>query len=340
MPRPLPRLAVPLHEVPKVGLLYPFRPPLKPDDEKRKMMKKSRASARLMIVAIAAVVLTYVAFPEVIEPVQAQTSGSCALPNYPDASCTGVRAGTSLTVVNGNMTISTANTVVDSKDIRGCITVTAPGVVIKNSKITCSGTPYAIDYYQVSGTWLTIQDSTITCTGGDGSTAIGEEQVTALRNNISACENGFDVNKNMTIQDNYIHDMWQSSVAHTDGIQMWYTATGVIIQHNRIYSNNGTSAIISPSQGTLGTVIRDNLFAGGAYTLYCRQGGAGGQQIINNHFSTIFYPKVGAYGPWTDCGDEAVVSGNVYHETGQLLPGQSTSTPPPPAAPSNLRIIR
>src|SRR5690349_18091697 len=94
-----------------------------------------------------------------IVPVAAQ--GSCALPNYPDASCTGVPSGTALTVVSGNMSISTANAVVDSKDIRGCVTVTAPGVVIKNSKITCSNGVYAIDTYQVTGTWLTIQDSTI-----------------------------------------------------------------------------------------------------------------------------------------------------------------------------------
>ena len=41
--------------------------------------------------------------------------------------------------------------------------------------------------------------------------------------------------------------------------------------------------------------------------------------MIDNHFSTIFYPKVGAYGAWTDCEDEDV-RGNVYHETGQPLP--------------------
>jgi hypothetical protein len=108
---------------------------------------------------------------------------------------------------------------------------------------------------------------------------------------------------------------------------MWDTATGVTIQHNRIYANNGTSAIISPSAGTLGTVIKDNLFAGGAFTLYCRQAGSGAQQIVNNHFSTTFYQTVGEYGPWTDCEDEAEVSGNVYHETGELLPGQPPLPP-------------
>jgi hypothetical protein len=302
-------------------------------------LAKMRGLARLAIATLAAAILLSAGFSTVTRPVAAQGSaGNCALPNYPDASCTGVPPGITLTVVNSGMTISTANTIVDGRDIRGCVRVTAPGVIIRNSRITCSG-PYVIDTIGVAGTWLTIQDSEIACING-GMAAIGEEQVTALRNDISGCENGFDVNKNMTIQDNYIHDLFQGGSAHTDGIQMWNTATNVIIQHNRIYANNGTSAIISPSEGNLGTVIRDNLFAGGAYTLYCRQNGSGGQQVINNRFSTLFYPKSGAGGPWTECGDEAVVSGNVYHETGQLLPGQTGPAPPsPPAAPVNLRII-
>jgi hypothetical protein len=247
------------------------------------------------------------------------STGACPLPAYPDATCTGVPAGTSLTIVNGNMTINTAGTVVDSKDIRGCVTVNAASVVIRKSKIACNG-PYVIDAYGVSGTWLRIEDSEVSCNNTNG-TAIGEENITVLRTNIHGCENGFDVNFNFLIQDNYIHDMYQSAVAHTDGIQMWPSANDVTIKHNRIYANDGTSAIISAGSGTSNILIQDNLFAGGAYTLYCRQNGPGtNYRVINNHFSTIFYPTVGAYGPWTDCDDEAQVTGNVYHETGLPVP--------------------
>ncbi len=38
-------------------------------------------------------------------------------------------------------------------------------------------------------------------------------------------------------------------------------------------------------------------------------------RVIGNHFSTIFYPKVGVFGSNTDCGGETW-SGNVIHETG------------------------
>jgi hypothetical protein len=136
----------------------------------------------------------------VVEPVAAQANGgNCALPNHPDASCTGVPAGIALTVVKGDLVVSAANAVVDSKDIRGCVRVTAPGVTIRNSKITCRRAPYAVDTFEVAGAWLTIQDSVISCAGRTGTTAIGEENVTVLRSDISGCENGFDTNKNMLI---------------------------------------------------------------------------------------------------------------------------------------------
>ena len=112
-------------------------------------------------------------------------------------------------------------------------------------------------------------------------------------------------------------------VAHTDGAQITPVGRDVSFIHNTIYSNDGTSAIITPLASTgivTNVLIKDNLLAGGAYTLYCQQSGSGNDyRVIGNHFSTIFYPKVGAYGPWTDCEDETEVSGNVYHETGEPL---------------------
>ena len=83
----------------------------------------------------------------------------------------------------------------------------------------------------------------------------------------------------------------------------------VTIRHNTIYVPGGTSALISPkvSSGVIANIlVRDNLVAGGAYTIYCPQEGSGNQfRLTDNHFSTLFSPKVGEYGPWTDCEDEA-----------------------------------
>ncbi len=251
-------------------------------------------------------------------------SSSCALPDYPDASCTGVPAGTSLTVVNGDMTISTADTVIEGKDIRGCVEVTAPGVIIRKSKIVADCF-YVIKSHGVGGTWLLIEDSEISCDDNSG-TGVGDSYITIRRANIHGCENGLDVDGYFDIQDSYIHDLYNGPGAHSDGIQTNNGGTNITIKHNTIYSDAGTSSIILHDNGADNTVIRDNLLAGGAYTLYCARPGASSNfDLINNHFSTKFFDTVGDFGPWTDCDDDASVpgnqvTGNVYHESGDPVP--------------------
>jgi hypothetical protein len=271
--------------------------------------------------------------------------GSCALPKYPDGTCTGVPVGTSLTTVNGDMVITTANTVVDAKDIHGCVTVKAPGVVIKRSKVSCRNS-YVIASSDgaYNGTGLVVQDTEIDC-GSTSGTAIGDTNFTATRVNIHDCENGSDVDQNVTIEDSYIHNLFNSAQSHTDGIQFagghyqivdgkyvrdsrgnpveLSNAANITIRHNTIYSYNtsdhqdGTSAIISNHGSDVNVLIDSNLMAGGAYTLYCDQGATGvNYRVTNNHFSRAFHPTVGAYGAMTSCSDETS-SGNVIHETGQ-----------------------
>jgi hypothetical protein len=247
-----------------------------------------------------------------------------------------------LTSYTGPSTISTANTVISGK-IMGCVRVTAPGVVIRNSKILCErpGT-YVVDSSDgaYSGTPLLVEDSEVACTtrgvgtSGPG-TAFGEANITVRRTSIYGCENGFDVNQRITIEDSYIHDMYNGpGDPHTDGIQMaashlengsWVRgAKDVVIRHNTIYGMGddgsfGTSAIISNPGGDTNILIEHNLMAGGAYTLYCEGGSRGtNYRVLNNRFSRRFGSKVGTYGPSTDCSDE-VQSGNVYHETGEPL---------------------
>ena len=72
-----------------------------------------------------------------------------------------------------------------------------------------------------------------------------------------------------------------------------------------------------------GVTIKDNLLAGGAYTLYCPRDRSSDVRVIGNHFSKMYYPTGGAFGPWTDCLKVSEVSGNVWEGTAIMLPGQS-----------------
>jgi hypothetical protein len=233
-----------------------------------------------------------------------------------------------LTVYNGDLDVGSANAIIDGRDIRGCVRIHAPGVVIRRSRITCLSSPAVASFANAyAGTGVVLEDVEISCGNTKGATAVGDANFTVRRANIHSCENGFDVDGGVVIEHSYIHDLMRYNAAtdpHVDGSQITPVGRNIVIVHNTIYAGDGTSAIISPdvSAGVVSNVlIKDNLMAGGTYTLYCQQGGPGNNyRVIDNRFSTVQYPAVGMYGPWTECEDESQVVGNVYHETGRPVP--------------------
>lgn len=278
-------------------------------------------------------------------------ASTCPLPAYPSASCTGVPVGTVLTAYAGPNPVVADNTVIDSKNITSCLEINADNVTITKSKITVAGCGQGVVYLNDQNLTadLTITDSEIACTaGGVGTsgpgTAFSEARMTVRRADIYGCENGFNVNQTMTIEDSFIHDLYNEGAdPHTDGIEFgtghWngssFTCTGgcvrdVTISHNTILSmcpgattpetDEGcytTSAIISHSFGVdQNILIQNNLLGGGAFTLYCDIGFTGvNYHVDNNHFTTRYKATVGFFGPSSDCSDETT-SGNVYDETG------------------------
>jgi hypothetical protein len=300
------------------------------------IIKNPARLARLTTASLAVALSILGGFPDAVQPAAAQTSG------YPDATNTGVPAGTALTVVNGGMTITTSGAIVENKDIRGCVTVNATNVIIRKSKVSCSGQSVIWS----GSTNLLVEDVEIACGGTPATTALTPANYTSRRVNAYGCENIMWAERNVTIEDSYLHDPIPynpQTDPHTDSVQIPGGGSNITIRHNRIYggyisgSNFGNSAI-TMGGGTSNIIVDNNVLAGGGYTMYCNQGGRGTNDVYrNNRFSRVLVSTVGGFGPWTDCTDENI-SGNVYHETGLLLPGQST--PPPPAAPTALRIIR
>lgn len=246
---------------------------------------------------------------------------SCpALPAFPDASCTGVPSGTSLTTHSGDQTITTNNTTIDGWNT-GCVDVNANNVTIKNSKITCSEGGIFIE---PGKTGLAIQDTEVDCTG-TGGTAIGPQDYTMLRIDSDGCENGAWAEHNVTIRDSYIHHLIDYDPVHdphTDGVQIPSSATNLTIDHNRIYGNYvdpssfGSSALTTAS-GMSNVSITSNLFAGGGYALRC-QGAAGSTTFVvtGNRFSTIFVSTVGGFGAADGfcIGAATTYSDNVFYD--------------------------
>ena len=170
---------------------------------------------------------------------------------WPDASNTGVPAGTALTP-SGGMTINTAGAVINARDISGAVVVNAPNVTIRRSRFRAS------TFFQVdnNSTGLVIEDSefigTVPCHN-----SIGSNNLTVRRSEFTGCENGMDIGGagNVVFEDNWVHDLELEESAvfsdgpHTDGIQIGEGAENLIIRHNNISpqdsgSPQSTSAII------------------------------------------------------------------------------------------------
>lgn len=241
---------------------------------------------------------------------------------WPDASTTGPTGA--LTVHSGNLTLSIPGQVVSDLDIRGCVSVRADNVTIRNSKVTCSG------FYQISnftsGPWtefsgLLVEDVEIDCQMQLENKAIAFSGYTARRVHVHHCGDGFHASTDVLIEDSFI-DLPVSSDdgPHYDGIQS-DGGRNIRIDHNRIVNPQGQTAAILMSTNTApirDVWVTDNLLAGGGYTLYCGTGQGG--VTVNFHATGnrwLRSPRA-QWGPTTSCGSVAEWSDNQWIDGGAV----------------------
>ncbi len=217
----------------------------------------------------------------------------------PDAPNIGVPPGTTLTP-SGAMTISTAGAVVNAREVTGSITVNAPNVTIRNSRIVSN------DFMAIrsNSTGLVVEDSEILDGPDTGQNnchnGIGFGGFTVRRTEISGCENAADVGEgNVVFADNYVHDLdtdgpsyvWGDS-PHTDGIQG--NGSNVTVSRNWIDPTPGddANAVIFAPGGSNNYVIEDNYLDGRGtnYTIYApRETGRAGNRINRNRLLRARY---------------------------------------------------
>lgn len=269
---------------------------------------------------------------------------------FPDTTNTGPAAGTVFKRVPQDITQADATTGSGWHfDNRGWIVVDTNGGVIKNVD-----TAYNIN---VQADNVTVMNNRLTLNGGEFGITLMHTTNSIVKNNLLAGANastgrvnagiksvyGDDVNPQIIanniiytstgiqfdsglIEGNYIHDMGFLEGDHTNGT----TAGGgddnqLTIRNNTIFNQLGQTDAISLFQdfgNQTNTLIDNNLVAGGGYCMY---GGGNTQlstniKVTNNHFSRIFYPNCGYYGPmaaWQSNGPGNVATGNIWDDTGQ-----------------------
>jgi hypothetical protein len=246
----------------------------------------------------------------------------------PDASNTGVPPGTTLTP-SGDLTISAAGAVVDARAVTGTITVNAPNVTIRRTRVDSD----AFRAIASNSTGLVVEDSEIVDTDGGlmCHNAIGFGGFTVRRTEIQGCENGADAGGGMVFEDNWVHDLAAPGTGtsqhpdgspHIDGIQA--VSENARIVHNTIDPlpdgrGGGTSAIIMNTDGAGHDVsIEDNYLdgRGSSYALYANRQTSTGVNINRNQMHR------GAYG-YTACVRPGVTvsafDGNRDAGTGALI---------------------
>jgi hypothetical protein len=233
---------------------------------------------------------------------------------FPDATNTGTTGP--LTLVSGNVTLSTPGMVYEGKDVRGCISVRAKNVTIRNVRVTCPGW-YAIGINTgpSSDIWVSpdantlIEDVEINLGGSWEIKGIAFSGYTARRVHFYGGSDCAHFGTNVRIEDSFceIPAGGPADGPHYDGFQS-DGGSNIVLNHNTIRVPYGQTSAILMSTNT--SPIRDvwitnNLVAGGGYTIYCGTDSGGKVQgtlvYTGNRIARTYFPKGGYWGPSTKC---------------------------------------
>jgi hypothetical protein len=245
--------------------------------------------------------------------------GACG---FPDASTAGAHG--SLTAYTGSLTFGTNGVTLENVIITGCPLITAQNVTFRNVVINCnSHQSYVVETEgnaDLGGTTSMIHVTVVCGAGMHGGTAFGDEFLFVDAADISHCENGGDANNVFTLSNSYIHDMFKGDSTapdpHTDGIQVWPSASHIVFEHNTVLMTDDNATFTSGSGSPLANLFVDNnILVGGSFTVYCAHNVG---TLQNNRWGPIF-PGTGFPAGYTDGCEAMTKSGNVLDSTGQPI---------------------
>src|SRR5882672_7893577 len=175
----------------------------------------------------------------------------------PDATNTGVPAGVSLTVMNGDVTVSMNDTTIDAQDIHGFLIIKASRVrvtrsIVRGRVATANGAGIRMQ----SGTDILIEDTEVALANPsaylDG---ISGSNFTVRRANIHGGVDGMKLGSNSTVECSYIHDLMSfdsdpnqnGGPTHNDAIQI-LSGTGIHIVGNELLAAKDQNSAIQVTE--------------------------------------------------------------------------------------------
>ena len=255
---------------------------------------------------------------------------------YPDATNTGVPAGTTLTPRSGEVSVTAAGTTVKDLAVTGEILVEANNTTVEDDEVTVSAGSGNRGIYIAPGVTGTVIDH-VTCHGeGKGTQYCVFNKDSSTKIEYSYLYNcGECLNGPGTITNSFFDVTAVISGEHYEDIYYGGGEGSLIVNHDTMLNPQGQTATVFASndfgdQDTL--TITNNLLAGGGYTLYggasCTTGECGAVKgpvtVSGNRFSNTYYPESGYYGIGAYFNNAVTTwSGNFWDDTLKSVPEPS-----------------
>ncbi|HSX29582.1 MAG TPA: hypothetical protein VLE73_03420 [Candidatus Saccharimonadales bacterium] len=256
----------------------------------------------------------------------------------PDATNTGVVAGTSLTVVSGNITYSSSSNgqTINGKDFHGFVKVTGANITFTNCIFrgqATSSNNALLDTESSTGT-ITVKDSEFVPSNPsatiDGMWLVNTK---VYRANVHGTVDGIKAASNSLIQNSYIHDMqWFASdpnqgggETHNDAIQI-LEGNNIVLNANTLYTggtqSNSAVQLTQDFAAVSNVTITNNWVDYGGCTLNLTQ-----KPLASVSVGPVTGNRFGRHQGFSNCailiGTKTTLtqnSGNVWDDTGAAIP--------------------
>lgn len=240
----------------------------------------------------------------------------------------GVPPGTRLTQMKGDLTITKPGTVISNAEILGRVSIKAPNVTIRNSRIRAQA-PTSSGIVNTKQPGVVIKDTEILSdVRTPESNGIMGWNFTLERVRIHSVVDQVHIHGagHVTIRDSWLHDnthyeqdpLWGGKPSHDDNIQVT-SGTDILIEGTRLEDSHSAAIMLGQDQGAIRNVtVRENTIAGGACSVNVApkdHGPLAGLSIARNEFvlGTQRLPRCAVIALPTY---KTVLADNVWQQTG------------------------
>jgi hypothetical protein len=200
----------------------------------------------------------------------------------------------------GSRVVVRRGAVLENLEVQGTLTVQADRVTIRNVLVR----PNSYYGILVQGQDVLIEDTKVEGANLATMAGIAAEggSFVATRVEVTGVEDGVRLGDDCALTDSYIHGLAGDRGSHFDGVTADGGFTGWRIAHNTILNPHAQTGAVWVGDGRYGPSegeMRDNLVAGGGYTVYAGPGTGRGIRVVGNAFSTRYHERSGRWGPST-----------------------------------------